>query len=92
MPVRMNSLKSAYFFIASTIAYYVIEGWLNLLESLVPDFIPHINFVDITFFVIAGFAVYLIMREKRKKSNEEINSFHIKDIHNIFIRLDELRN
>lgn len=63
----MGSLKSGYFFIASTIAYYVIERWLNFLESLVPDFIPYLNFLDVIFIGLAGFGVYLIVREKTKK-------------------------
>ena len=81
----MSSLKSGFFFIAPTIAYYVIERWLNLLENLVPDFLPHLNVVDVIFLGIVGFGIYLVLRNQFTKSNNEKIDDTNKKIHNELI-------
>ena len=81
----MISLKSGFVFIATTIAYYVIERWLNLLENLVPDFLPHLNVVDVIFLGIVGFGIYLVLRNQFTKSNNEKIDDTNKKIHNELI-------
>ncbi len=81
----MSSLKSGFVFIASPIASYVIVRWLNLLENLVPDFLPHLNVVDVIFLGIVGFGIYLVLRNQFTKSNNEKIDDTNKKIHNELI-------